>query len=285
MEISRVDFQKSGAAKEFTESLTTTGFGTIYKHPISIELIEEAYRQWQTFFESSEPEKKQWLFDANTQDGYFPFRSENAKNSSQKDLKEFYHFYEWGKVPESVAAVTRQLYRELIKLGSQLLEWIDEEAPETIRRQFSCRLPAMIHQSPQHLFRIIHYPPLTGSEEAGAVRAAAHEDINLITLLPASTQMGLQVLDIKGRWHPVAGDWGEIVINVGDMLQMASQNHYRSTTHRVVNPSGAAAHQPRYSMPLFVHPRPDVQLSEKHTAESYLLERLQEIGLKEYRGP
>jgi isopenicillin N synthase-like dioxygenase len=137
----------------------------------------------------------------------------------------------------------------------------------------------MVTNSDKNLFRIIHYPPLTGSEQPGAIRAAAHEDINIITLLPASTAMGLQVKDNAGGWHDVPGNWGDIVINVGDMLQMASQNFYRSTTHRVVNPEGEAAKQPRYSMPLFLHPKPEVVLSETHTAQSYLDERLREIGL------
>jgi isopenicillin N synthase-like dioxygenase len=138
----------------------------------------------------------------------------------------------------------------------------------------------MIEGSDDTLLRPIHYPPLTGGEEEGAIRAAAHEDINLITLLPAATAPGLQVKDAKGNWVNIACDPGSLAINAGDMLQMASGGYYVSTTHQVVNPNGPEAKKPRYSMPLFLHPRKDVKLSDKHTAGSYLEERLIEIGLK-----
>jgi isopenicillin N synthase-like dioxygenase len=114
--------------------------------------------------------------------------------------------------------------------------------------------------------------------EPGAVRAAAHEDINLITLLPAATQPGLEVQDLKGNWHKIECDPGTIVVNVGDMLQEASGGVFKSTTHRVVNPEGENV--ARYSIPLFVHPRSECVLSKKYTAGQYLDERLKEIGLK-----
>ena len=141
-------------------------------------------------------------------------------------------------------------------------------------------LRRMVEGSPQTLFRILHYPPLAGDEEAGAVRAAAHEDINLITLLVAATAPGLQVQDAGGRWLDVPADPGSVVVNSGDMLAMASGGHYRSTTHRVVNPAGEESRRSRLSMPLFLHPWPEVRLSATHTAREYLDERLREIGLK-----
>ncbi len=113
----------------------------------------------------------------------------------------------------------------------------------------------------------------------GAIRAAAHEDINLITLLPAATATGLEILDNQGNWHEVPCTMGDLVVNVGDMLQLASQGYYRSTTHRVVNPVGALVGRSRYSMPLFLHPRPEVILADGVTAKSYLQKRLREIGL------
>lgn len=277
MQILSADFKDPKAPEIFTRSLHETGFGVIKNHPIPVKLIEDVYSDWKKFFLSDS--KHQYLFDKQTQSGYFPFKSENAKDSKFKDLKEFFHVFPHTKIPEETSQSTKALFTALMQLGSTLLNWIDEFTPAEIRKQFSMRLSMMSEGSPQNLFRIIHYPPLTGSEEEGAVRAAAHEDINLITLLPASTTMGLQVKDNEGLWHDVQSEWGQIVINVGDMLQMASQGYYKSTTHRVVNPAGDAAKLPRYSMPLFVHPRPDVRLSEKHTADSYLKERLREIGL------
>ena len=277
MNILKVDYRSHDASRRFSESLHKTGFGVITHHPISRSLIESVYADWQNFFSSEE--KHAYTFKKETQAGYFPFRSENAKDSKVKDLKEFYHIYPGFDLPKSIQKTTQELFDRILSLGFELLDWLDKETPPSIRSQFSMRLKDMAKNSPKNLFRIIHYPPLTGSEEKGAIRAAAHEDINLITLLPASTAMGLQVKDSENRWYDVPGDFEDIVINVGDMLQEASQKYYRSTTHQVVNPPGDAAKKPRYSMPLFVHPNPAVRLSERHTADSYLSERLREIGL------
>ena len=118
-----------------------------------------------------------------------------------------------------------------------------------------------------------------GTEEPGAIRAAAHEDINLLTILPASNEPGLQVKGSDGEWMDVPCDFGTLIINIGDMLQEASRGYYPSTTHRVINPTGGSAAKSRISLPLFLHPRPDVVLSERHTAHSYLMERLRELGV------
>jgi isopenicillin N synthase-like dioxygenase len=158
------------------------------------------------------------------------------------------------------------------------LAWLEisERSPDCLK---ALQLSNAIADSPSTLLRILHYPPLPEHFPDGAIRAAAHEDINLITLLPAATATGLEILDNQGNWHEVPCAMGDLVVNVGDMLQLASQGYYRSTTHRVVNPVGALARRSRYSMPLFLHPRPEVVLVDGITAKSYLQERLREIGL------
>jgi isopenicillin N synthase-like dioxygenase len=245
---------------------------------VPAELIARAYEGWQQFFASEE--KHDYTFDPQRQDGYFPFRSENAKGYPAKDLKEFFHVYPGTRLPEAVAEVTRELYRQLAALAGDLLALLEDHTPAEVRARLSMPLRKMVENSPQTLFRILCYPPLTGEEEQGAVRAAAHEDINLITLLVAATAPGLQVKDAQGRWLEVPADAGSIVVNAGDMLQMTTDGYYRSTTHRVVNPTGDDAKRRRLSMPLFLHPWPQVRLSETHTAREYLDERLREIGLK-----
>ena len=128
------------------------------------------------------------------------------------------------------------------------------------------------------LFRIIHYPPINNCLTTDGVRAAAHEDINLITILPPGTAEGLQVRTIDGQWLPVDAKPNQVVINVGDMLQALTKQYLVSTCHRVVNPEDLT--KPRYSMPLFLHPYDDVWLSEEYpTANQYLIERLRELGL------
>jgi len=274
-----VDFQSDDAPSQFVESLRTTGFGVIRNHPIPSPEIAALYGSWGHFFASEN--KFDYQFDKIKQDGYFPFLTEKAKGYSVKDLKEFYHVYPWGRLPNQVREDTRNLYDKLVEIASILLSWIQNETPEKVKSGFSTPLNKMIEQSDRNLLRIIHYPPLTGGEEEGAVRAADHEDINLITVLAAGTQPGLEVKDVDGKWHQVTCDPGMLVVNTGDMLQMTSDGYYPSTTHKVANPSEELAQVSRYSMPLFLHPRDDVVLSSDYTAESYLNERLGEIGLKQ----
>jgi isopenicillin N synthase-like dioxygenase len=188
--------------------------------------------------------------------------------------------YRSGKLPASLSQKSWELFTAIESLASTLLGWVEDNTPLEVKKNFSMPLRDMIKDSSKNLFRILHYPPIKGEVEEGAIRAAAHEDINLITLLPSATAPGLQVLDNFGKWHDVECDPGSIVVNSGDMLKMASGGYYGSTKHQVVNPLGDAAKQSRYSMPLFLHPRPEVPLSPKHTAQSYLDERLRELGLK-----
>jgi isopenicillin N synthase-like dioxygenase len=277
MEVLNVHFGTDETAARLARSLRETGFAVVTGHPVPAELMEHAYDEWERFFAS--PEKHAFTFDVKRQDGYFPFRSENAKGYPQKDLKEFFHVYA-GTVLPGWMSDARRLYGALSALAGELLALVEDHTPEDVRAGLSMPLRKMVDGSPQTLFRILHYPPLSGREEEGAVRAAAHEDINLITLRVAATAPGLQVLDARGQWRDVPADAGSIVVNAGDMLQMATGGHYCSTTHRVVNPTGEAARQPRLSMPLFLHPWPQVRLSATHTAGAYLEERLREIGLK-----
>ena len=237
------------------------------------------YKEWSDFFNSEN--KNRYLYNEVDQDGYFPFQTENAKGQTLKDLKEFYHIYPWGKYPKEVSDTTRILFDQLLELTSTLLEWIQDQTPIDIASKFSMPLNKMIEGSKTNLLRIIHYPPLDGNEQRGAIRGAAHEDINLITVLVAGTQPGLQIQDTNGSWHDVSCDPGCLAVNTGDMLQEASGGYYPSTTHQIINPGDTISNVSRYSMPLFLHPRDDVQLSDGYTAREYLDERLTEIGLKE----
>ena len=139
----------------------------------------------------------------------------------------------------------------------------------------------MVEDSRENLLRVINYPSLDNSNTHGSIRDQEHADINLITLLISATEPGLQVKNIKGKWINVRSNTGELVVNIGDMLQECSGGYFPSTIHRVVNPRDKDKHKPRLSMPVFIHPSDDVVLSEKYTAKSYLDERLKEIGLKQ----
>ena len=277
LDILTINYSDSDADRLFEESLKNTGFAVIKDHPIDKDLIGEVYKEWENYFSSES--KNDYMFDEVKQDGYFPYLTENAKGSTAKDLKEFYHIYEWGRKPHMIGPKTMFLYRELTNVASTLLSWIQKYSPENVSKLFSVPLKDMIYKSQYNLLRIIHYPPLSGNEELNSIRAAAHEDINLLTVLVAGSQPGLQVLDNNESWLDVTTDKNTIVINSGDMLNMASDNYYPSTTHRVINPD-PHSNVSRYSMPLFLHPRDEVVLNENYTAGTYLQERLEEIGLK-----
>ena len=276
MNVETVDYQDPNASAALHRSLRETGFAVLANHPISAERIADIYDKWGSFF--AHEDKFAYAVQPPRHDGYFAFRSENAKNSKTKDLKEFFHVYPNSPLPDELSAATRAIYVDLQTLGVKLLSWIQKEAPVNISGEFFLPLDEMMANSNQSLLRILHYPPVENAE-SDAIRAAAHEDINLITLLLSGSKPGLQAKDAAGKWHDIACDAGMITINNGDMLAMASDNYYPSTTHRVINPD-AKQNQSRYSMPMFLHPRPEVLLKPGITADDYLQERLREIGLK-----
>lgn len=276
MNVETVRYDAPDREEKFCRSLRETGFAVLRAHPIPQGLPARVYQEWTGFFAS--PDKEKHRFDPATQAGYFPFRLEKAKGYDQEDLKEFYHYYPRYPLPVAFSPATEELRAALDRLAQQLLGWVERSLPEDLRRNLSEPLGAMVDGSEMTLLRVLHYPPLRGVEPAGAVRAAAHEDINLITLLVAATTPGLEVKDRAGNWRAVDCDPGSIVVNAGDMLQECTGGHFPSTTHRVTNPAGAP-NVSRMSIPLFLHPRPDVRLSERYTAKEYLRERLTELGL------
>ena len=278
MDVRTVKYTEENGPSIFTQSLHQTGFSILKNHPIDPSLISDVYEEWSMFFSNGIKEK--YLFNKNTQDGFFPFKSENAKGNPNKDLKEFFHFYPWGIFPEELSSKTKTLFNQLVLLTETLLGWIEKESPENVKILFSMPLPDMIDSSRNNLLRIIHYPPLKKNEDRKAMRGAAHEDINLITLLVSGTEPGLQVKDNNGKWHSIICDPGSIAVNTGDMLREISQGYFPSTTHKVINPKSTEENISRYSMPLFLHPKSTVRLSKKYIAEEYLNERLNEIGLK-----
>ncbi|MDN4503524.1 2OG-Fe(II) oxygenase family protein [Alteromonadaceae bacterium BrNp21-10] len=278
MKLVAVDYQAENAAEEFVESLRTTGFGVLKNHPIQQQCVEDIYAAWQDFFNGHD--KDQYRYHVATQDGFFPASiSEVAKGHQIKDIKEYFHYYPWGQCPLLLKQQLADYYEQANNLAATLLGWVEQLSPETVSVNYSQPLSSMIKDSKKTLLRILHYPPLRGDEEAGAIRAAAHEDINLLTILPAANEPGLQVKNTDGGWLDVPCDFGNLIVNIGDMLQEASAGYFPSTTHRVINPQGADQSKSRISLPLFLHPNPEVVLSERHTADSYLNERLAELGV------
>ena len=275
-----VDYQHPDAAAQFCQSLHETGFGVLANHPLQQSLVQGIYAEWLGFFGSEA--KHRYPYDPVKLDGYFsPAVSETAKNHAQRDLKEFFHIFPWGRYPAEVSDAARRYYAEGSALAVTLLGWVEQHTSPEVRQHYSQPLPRMIEGCDQTLLRVLHYPPLSGQEAPDALRAAAHGDINLLTILPAATEPGLQVQGKDGAWHDVPCDFGLLIVNIGDMLQEASCGYYPSTIHRVLNPTGEGRLKSRVSLPLFLHPRREVVLSERYTVGSYFEERMQELrGVK-----
>jgi len=235
---------------------------------------------------------KRYFLDTAMHDGYFPMKaSETAKGATVRDLKHYYHcYFPGGRYPAEVSSAARQLFGQATDLGKQLLGWIEADIrttlPETARRldeRCGCSLPESVGDLSNTLLRVLHYPAYDESKvEPGAVRAAAHEDINLITILPSGSSRGLEVWCQEDQmWYQVPVDNQCIIVNCGDMLQELTDHAYVSTTHRVVKPRDAegTAVGDRLSVPVFIHARNDFYLSERFPrARLYLEERLRELG-------
>ncbi len=274
-----VDFTSPDAPRAFCESLHRTGFGVLKNHPLSSELVHGIYAEWLSFFQSGNAKKYAW--NPVKLDGHFSTAvSEMAKGNNIRDFKEFFHLFPWGRYPAEVSDAAQRYYDQGKNLAAILLKWVEDNSPSEIRAKYSVPLASMIDDCEETLLRVLHYPPLNGAQEPNSIRAAAHTDINLLTILPAATEPGLQVMGTDGVWIDVPCDFGLLIVNIGDMLEEASGGYYPSTQHRVLNPVGEAATRSRVSLPLFLHPRREIKLSERYTVGSYFEERMQELRRK-----
>ncbi len=294
---------KAAFADALGRSFRETGFAVIDQHPVDPTIIARAIEASKAFFALPE-EIKQHYHDAagGRQRGYTPFGVENAKGNPNADQKEFWHtgralpegspYRATMKDTPHVAEVAEfdaaihAFYDALDEFGAQLLkavalhlglaeDWFDNKI-----------------QNGNSILRLLHYPPQDNPPPAGTVRAGAHEDINVITLLLGADESGLQALHRSGKWLSVNPPPSAIVINCGDMLARLTGSVLPSTTHRVLNPAPERAKFPRYSTPFFLHFNQDVMIEALPaciaeggvaeppiTAQDYLMERLREIGL------
>jgi isopenicillin N synthase-like dioxygenase len=290
-------------ADQLGKSFEEYGFAVIGDHGIPDELIHRAEEKAKALFALPEEVKRKYFIPGGGgARGYTPFGIETAKGAQAHDLKEFWHVGRelppghpfrghmgdnvWPEEIASFKDTFLELYETFDRTGLKILRAIarflkiDEDYfIDTVRDGNS-------------VMRLLHYPPIVG-EPGSNVRAGAHEDINTITLLLGAEEAGLELLTRDGRWIPVSSMPGELVVNIGDMLQRLTNGVLRSTTHRVVNPPPERRGRSRYSMPYFLHFRSDfliealpgtVQPGEQPkwppiTADDYLQERLREIKL------
>ncbi len=294
--------------EEFVQKLGnafhTVGFVGVVNHGVPQDVVDGYYHASKEFFSLPKSLKSKYEVPGLAgQRGYTSFGKEHAKQSKVADLKEFFQTGQFvgpedalkAEYPDNVKVDEvpaffdkgKQLYKAFENSGSELLKAIAIYL-DIGENYFEDKI-----EKGNSILRSIHYPPIT-EEPRSAIRAEQHEDINLITLLVGASAGGLQLLTNDGDWLDVVPEENEIVINVGDMLQRLTNNYLKSTTHRVVNPPKELWHVPRLSIPFFLHPKGDMDLScldsciteerplgyDPITAGGYLDERLREIGLK-----
>jgi isopenicillin N synthase-like dioxygenase len=295
--LSLVETDLTQAADRLGNSFRRTGFAVIEGHGIPQDLIDQAWYAAKAFFALPDAVKRRYnMIGGAGQRGYTPFGIETAKGAARSDLKEFWHVardlppghrFEPIMAPNIWPDTSVPAFRPAMQALFAALEG----AGRRVLRAIAVHLgqPAEFFDSPvddgNSILRLLHYPPVPA--EADAVRAGAHEDINVITLLLGAEEAGLQLLSREGEWLEVPATEGSLVVNVGDMLQRQTGGQLPSTTHRVVNPAPERRHIPRYSMPFFLHYRPDWLIEPfvpnldmpPITANDFLLQRLAEIKL------
>lgn len=296
--------RKNRFVRELGHAFEDLGFVTVTNHGLDGTLRENLYEEINQFFNLPEEAKMAYRIEGLAgQRGYTPFGVEHAKGMNRGDLKEFFQFGQNVKstpelaeeYPRNVSVnelpqfnpIGMRVFKRLEAAGAELLHAIALylELPEDYFDEHIT--------NGNSILRAIHYPPIN-AEPDGAVRAAEHEDINLITLLMGASAEGLEVKTKNGDWLAVHVTEDTVVVNVGDMLQRLTNNVLRSTTHRVANPPKEKWNSSRYSIPFFLHPKAEMDLTvlsscvaeenpiqyEPITAGEYLDERLREIGLK-----
>jgi len=277
MDISVIDFRSPTAPSELVTSLHETGFAVLKNHPIPWVLVEEIYREWDDFFESDA--KFGYRFSRDKQDGYFarPVPGDGPSDGGMvagRDDKEFFHLFSWGRVPSEVSGRAAE-YRQLaMKLGAILLKWLGDGTPGPVAARLPMPLAeTLVGGDKQTLLRILRYPPMGDVRAVRAMRAGAHKDTNLLTILACGSSPGLEVL-VGKAWREVPWDPATLVVNGGVLLEKLSGGFFPAVAHRVAAPTGQAGTTSRMSMPLFLHPAPDVVIDGTQTAAEYLDRRL-----------
>jgi isopenicillin N synthase-like dioxygenase len=303
LDLRRFKTDRTAFVAEVGQAYRELGFCTFSNHGIDPDLISKTYEAFRSFFFLPLPIKMQyWSPERSGKRGYTPFKVETAKDSTHPDLKEFFHIgrdgigadhpyanfmlpNSWPLEAPGLYQHAWPLYREMEKLGQRIL------AAMALAIQLPENFFNDVVSQGNSILRGLHYPPVS-QQDIPCVRAQAHEDISLITLLLGAQGGGLELLSSQGHWVPVKAVGDEIVVNVGDMMQRLTNHVYVSTTHRVVNPQGDDAKKSRYSIPFFLDPNPDYLINtlpqcissdnpnrypQPITANDYLLSRLSEI--------
>ncbi len=294
--------QKEQFIQALGNAFNNIGFVALKNHGLSDELRENLYEASKEFFSLNDEQKKQYEHpELAGQRGYVGKGKETAKGHSRPDLKEFYHIGQpnpTGNMPANVFPVETPTFETYSVATYQIFEQTGKTLLQAIALYLG--LDQLYFEDKvangDSILRALHYFPIENPETvpSDAVRAAAHGDINLITLLMGASADGLEVLRRDGKWIGITALPEQIIVNVGDMLDRLTNNRLKSTVHRVVNPPIEKMRTSRFSMPFFMHPRADMDLTSLSscvneenpkiytdmTAGQFLDERLRELGLR-----
>lgn len=299
--------QKAQFVADLGAAFNDIGFVAIKNHGLSDALTSQLYQSIKSFFDLPDTQKQAYAIEGIAgQRGYIGKGKETAKGFKVADLKEFYHIGQpfvndgdpiWKNYPDNVFPVEVSDFEHISTDAFRTLEFAGKNLLKAIATYLNLE-EGYFETKVKHgnsVLRAIHYFPIDpATVKEGAVRAAAHGDINLITLLMGASAEGLEVLRRDGVWIPITALPDQLIVNVGDMLDRLTNHKLKSTIHRVVNPPKEKLNMPRYSIPFFMHPRPEMNLaclpscvSQAHpqlyvdmTAGEFLDERLKELGLK-----
>lgn len=294
--------EKQNFINQLFEGIKDYGFIILKDHNVPTDKLDQAYQKLEEFFSLSTEKKNKYIIEnGKFQRGYTPFGQEHAKDAAVHDLKEFWHIGREltkdhplaGEYPQNIwpdedvaefKSLFLELYSKLDETAAVLLKALGTSL-EVADDYFDNMI-----QDGNSILRLLHYPPIPEGADPRCVRAAAHEDINLITILVAATTTGLELKDRDGTWLPVETEKNNLIVDAGDMLQRITNGKIPATTHRVVNPNDGTNNH-RYSMPYFCHPHPKAMLEcidsckgdgakwPPISSNDFLMERLREIGL------
>lgn len=293
---------KQAFVNDLGKAFENIGFVILKGHYLSNEQTDLLYREINAFFDLGEAQKRAYEIEGLAgQRGYTSFGKESAKGRTEGDLKEFWHFGQYRKKengPIYPDNITVEQLPTFNTIGKEIFQTLEKTAQSILQAiALHLNLPEDYFDEyiayGNSILRAIHYPPIK-TAPINAVRAAAHGDINLITLLMGAQGKGLQVMTKEGDWIDAIAEEGELIINMGDMMARLTNNKLKSTLHQVVNPPKELWGTSRYSVPFFMHPSADMPLNclddcvseaypkayEDCTAGEFLEERLKELGLK-----
>jgi isopenicillin N synthase-like dioxygenase len=277
-----IDFKDNLYSEKLLSSLRFNRYAILKNHSVNLDKLNLIYEEWSSFFENSVDYKQQYLYSAETDDGYVPMNLEYAKDVKKPDLKEFYQIHLDGLLNQvnPCSVETKKLFLQLTQLGESLIEILDNALPANVKNSMAAPLWASMHDSKRHCMRFIHYPPCGDLNEL--YRSAPHDDICLLTIILPARGEGLMIKK-NNIWEKENAENTSLVVFNSEMLEICTQGYFQSMSHYVTTDQVDAKNMSRYSMPFAVHPCSDMLLKEGLTAHNAVRQRIVDTQLNKIK--